>query len=252
VSKATNIHHFLQEAKAQGKKLFALLIDPDSIDNGQLINTVQRAEKARVDLLLIGGSLLTKDALEGCLDLIKQNCQIPTVLFPGSILQMSEKADALLLLSLISGRNPDLLIGNQVVAAPYLKKMDLELLATGYMLVDSGRATTASYMSNSQPIPHHKAEIAACTAMAGEMLGLKLIYLDGGSGAIKPVSEAMISAVRKAVDLPIIVGGGINSPEKIIANCQAGADLIVVGNAVEKDPSLIQSLADATRSFQQS
>lgn len=240
-----SVYQIILSAKQRGRKLLALLIDPDTPDGDGLKNLATEAEKANVDLIFVGGSLLLKDVLDDCLTNLKSFTNIPVILFPGSVLQISEKADALLFLSLISGRNPDLLIGNHVIAAPYLKQLNLELLPTGYMLVDSGRATTASYMSGSQPIPHNKPEIAACTAMAGEMLGLKLLYLDGGSGAQNPVSEEMIGQVRAAVEAPIIVGGGIATAEKALANCKAGADVIVVGNATEKNPAILKEIAEA-------
>jgi putative glycerol-1-phosphate prenyltransferase len=237
--------HILNQARQQRKKLLALLIDPDTPNTEELKKLIAEANAAQVDLIFMGGSLLLKDALEQCVEQVKALTDIPVVLFPGSVMQVNDKADAILFLSLISGRNPDLLIGNQVIAAPYLKQLDLEILPTGYMLVESGQATTASYMSGSLPIPNHKPEIAACTAMAGEMLGLKLIYLDGGSGAQIPVTETMIKQVRQAVDAPIIVGGGIKTHEKAAANCKAGADVIVVGNATETNPGLLREMAEA-------
>jgi len=154
-----------------------------------------------------------------------------------------------LLLSLISGRNPDLLIGKHVVAAPYLKNSDLEILPTGYMLVDSGRPTTALYMSNSLPIPRDKDEIAVATAMAGEMLGLKIIYLDGGSGAQNAVPVSMIKKVKENTSIPLIVGGGIRTPESAKERFEAGADIIVVGNAIEDKQSLLEQIAQTTYSF---
>ncbi|TAG57186.1 MAG: geranylgeranylglyceryl/heptaprenylglyceryl phosphate synthase, partial [Runella slithyformis] len=168
---------------------------------------------------------------------------------PGSSLHIEPTADAILLLSLISGRNPELLIGQHVIAAPILKRSGLEVLPTGYMLVESGRSTTVSYISNTTPIPHDKPSVAACTAMAGEMLGLQLMYLDAGSGAQKPVSAAMIAAVRQAVDTPIVVGGGINSIDKAYAALEAGADVIVVGNGIEENPDLLPEIAQAVRAF---
>jgi putative glycerol-1-phosphate prenyltransferase len=150
---------------------------------------------------------------------------------------------------LISGRNPEYLIGQHVIAAPLLKQSNLEILSTGYMLVDSGQQTTVSYISNTTPIPNDKADIAVCTAMAGEMLGQKLIYLDGGSGAMYPVSPKMIQKVSKNISLPLIVGGGINSPEKATEALEAGADIIVIGNAFEKNPALLSEIAEAVHSF---
>jgi geranylgeranylglyceryl phosphate synthase family protein len=150
---------------------------------------------------------------------------------------------------LISGRNPEFLIGQHVIAAPALRQSNLQILPTGYMLVDSGRQTTASYMSGTTPLPHDKPTIAACTAMAGEQLGLRLIYLDGGSGAAYPVSPAMIRAVRQAVELPLIVGGGINTVEKAQAALTAGADLIVIGNQIEKAPEFLGQVSQVVQSF---
>jgi putative glycerol-1-phosphate prenyltransferase len=158
---------------------------------------------------------------------------------------LSPYADALLYLSLISGRNPELLIGAHVVSAPKVKASGLEVISTGYMVIDGGVATTVSYMSHSAPIPHNKNGIALCTALAGEMLGMKLIYMDAGSGAQRPISEAMIQTVSEQVSIPIIVGGGITEPEMAYRACCAGADMVVVGNAIEKNPSLIREMAEA-------
>jgi putative glycerol-1-phosphate prenyltransferase len=160
-------------------------------------------------------------------------------------LQISKSADAILLLSLISGRNADLLIGQHVIAAPLLKSSHLEIIPTGYMLIESGTQTAASYISNTLPIPSQKDDIAMSTAMAGEMLGLNLIYLDAGSGAKNSVSEAMIRKVKSNINIPLIVGGGINTPAKAIKACEAGADLIVVGNAIEKNARLIKDISTA-------
>ena len=244
-----NIYNHITESKKAGKKLFTLLVDPDKQDSNTLINTIEKAKSAHADFFFVGGSLLTNDSLDSCIRTIKSNCEIPVVLFPGNAMQVNGKADGILFLSLISGRNSDMLIGKQVITAPILKQSSLEVLPTGYMLIDSGKPTTASYMSNTIPIPADKNEVAACTAMAGEMLGLKLIFMDGGSGAKNPISETMISAVRKSVDCPIIIGGGISSGEKAIANCKAGADIIVVGNAIEKDETLIPEIANAIHNF---
>lgn len=186
-----------------------------------------------------------RDTLDECLDFFKKNSDIPCVIFPGSLQQVSSKADAILLLSLISGRNPELLIGQHVVAAPYLRESGLEVISTGYMVVDGGAPTTVSYISGTHPIPANKSDIAVCTAIAGEMLGLKITYLDAGSGALHPVSEEMIAAVSRHVATPVIVGGGIRTPEKAYANVRAGADVIVIGNALEKEPTLLLEMADA-------
>lgn len=238
---------FLNASRAK-KKMLAVLIDPDTPDQESLEKLVSISNAAGVDLFFVGGSLLERDTLDNCIRNIKSMSDIPVISFPGSILQISPQADAILFLSLISGRNPELLIGNHVISAPYIKQANLEALPTGYMLVDNGRHTTATYMSGSLPIPHHKGEIAACTAMAGEMLGLKLMYLDGGSGADKPVSTDMIQKVRQSVEAPIIVGGGIRNSESAREILQAGADVVVIGNITEDDPEVIQEMAQTVHS----
>ncbi len=242
------INQSLQDRKRQGKKSFAVLIDPDKVNDDILHQIVELAVNARVDYFLVGGSLVISSYLDECLQIIKKNCGIPTILFPGSPSQVSKYADALLYLSLISGRNPELLIGQHVVSAPVVKKSGLEIMSTGYMVIDGGAPTTVSYISNASPIPADKNEIAVCTAMAGEMLGMSLIYMDAGSGAKRPINESMIEKVAQVIDVPLIIGGGITDPEKAYVNCKAGADLIVVGNAIEKDASLIKDMAAAVHS----
>lgn len=239
----------LYEARKQGRKQLAVLIDPDKPDRDSLVKLVQEVAIGGADLIFLGGSLLVRDNMDEYLQVIKDHSSVPVILFPGSALQINAKADAILFLSLISGRNPELLIGTHVIAAPLIRQAGLEALPTGYMLVDCGKATTASYMSASLPIPYDKPEIAACTAIAGEMLGLRLMYLDGGSGAPKPVSPEMIREVRRVVKTPIIVGGGIKTKEEAKAICEAGADIIVVGNATEKNPYIIKDIAESIHSL---
>ena len=235
--------------KNQGKKLFAILIDPDKQKNSDLLLIIKNANKSKVNYFFVGGSLLINDNLNDCIKTIKENSKIPVILFPGNAMQINPKADGILFLSLISGRNPDLLIGKQVISAPILKQTELEIISTGYMLIDSGKATTASYMSNTVPIPREKNAIATSTAIAGQYLGMKLIYMDGGSGAEQPITKDMIKEVSNCIDIPLIIGGGICSAKKAIENCEAGADLIVVGNAIEKDPSLILDISQAIQSI---
>ena len=235
--------------KANGHKAFAVLIDPDKLTSESLLETIQLAKQANVDYLFVGGSLVVTDTLDKVVAAIKANCSIPVVLFPGSPDQITPKADALLYLSLISGRNPELLIGQHVISAPFVRQSGLEIIPVGYMLIDGGTPTTVSYISNTNPIPSNKNDIASCTAMAGEMLGLKVIYMDAGSGAQRAIPTIMISQVAKYVQVPIIVGGGITNPEKAKENCLAGADIIVVGNAIEKDPALISQMAAAIHSL---
>ena len=244
-----NVYQNIQESRKAGKKLFAILIDPDKQSKEELKQIVEKAKSAKVDLFFVGGSLLTNDSLDSCLETLKSSSDIPVILFPGNAMQVNDKADAILFLSLISGRNAEMLIGKQVITAPILKQSSLEVVPTGYILIDSGKPTTVSYMSNTTPIPHEKNAVAACTAMAGEMLGLKCIFMDGGSGALNPISEKMIATVRQSVDTPLIIGGGINSGKKAAANCEAGADIIVVGNAIEKDENLIEEIANAIHSY---
>ncbi len=229
----------------KSRKKIAVLIDPDKPTDAHVLSVVAKANAADVDFFFVGGSLLTTDSLEHCIKVIKANSNIPVLIFPGNSLQISKYCDGFLLLSLISGRNPEMLIGRHVIAAPYLKLFGNEIIPTGYMLIDSGRQTSVSYMSDTTPIPHDKDDIAMCTAMAGEMLGLKLIYLEGGSGAVNPVSDSMISKVRQMIDIPLIVGGGISTPEMAAAKARAGADVICVGTRFEEEPELLQRFADA-------
>ncbi|MBK9422325.1 MAG: geranylgeranylglyceryl/heptaprenylglyceryl phosphate synthase [Flavobacteriales bacterium] len=236
----------IDAAKADGRKMLAVLIDPDfGADHAFLERTVQNACMAKADLIFVGGSLLTSNAFDRCVDLVKKWSDRPVVLFPGSPAQLSPHADAVLFLSLISGRNPELLIGHHVTAAPTIRAMGIEAIPTGYMLVDGGKPTTVSYVSQTLPIPHDKPGIAAATAIAGELLGLRTIYMDTGSGALNTVSPDMISSVRKSVDLPIIIGGGIRDVRTAQALCDAGADVVVVGTAFEQDPEHIFAMSQA-------
>jgi len=243
------IYPLLERART-GTKMLAVLIDPDNVKPKALDHLTELSLLAEVDLFFIGGSLIVNNQLDACLAAIKAKCNIPLVLFPGDSYQLSYRADGILFLSLISGRNPELLIGKHVITAPYLKMSPLEIIPTGYMLIDGGVPTTVSYISNTNPIPSDKDDIAACTALAGEMLGLKCIFMDAGSGARQPVSDAMIASVRSAVDVPIIVGGGIRTPEDAQRKVRAGADVIVVGNAFEDDPALVVAMAQAVHDVQ--
>jgi putative glycerol-1-phosphate prenyltransferase len=240
-----NILNTLEQRCAEGKKSIAVLIDPDKVEEtSALMPLINLANENCVDFFFVGGSLVTTTNLSSVVSKIKKNANIPVVLFPGNSQQIDPDADAILFLSLISGRNPDLLIGQHVIAAPILKNAGMEVMSTGYMLINSGKITSVAYISNTTPLPDDKYSLAACTAMAGEMLGLKLIYLDAGSGAEKEISSKMISAVRKAVTVPLIVGGGINTPQKAITALEAGADMIVIGNALEKNPNLLIEISD--------
>jgi putative glycerol-1-phosphate prenyltransferase len=237
----------LEKLRARNKKGLAVLVDPDS--HSDLKRLVQVAVKNKVDTFLIGGSLLTSDSLDDTLKIIKSESDIPTYIFPGSSNQISSLADGILFLSLISGRNPDYLIGQQVNAAPLLKQANIDVIPTGYLLIDGGTQTSVSYMSNTTPIPHDKGSIAAATALAGEFLGLKLIYMEAGSGAKNCVSAEMISKVKEATNIPLIVGGGIRDIESAKAALSSGADFIVVGNHLEKQPDFIEALMGVVGEF---
>lgn len=231
--------------KQRSIKSLAVLIDPDKIENlASLIDLITKCNSQKVDYFLVGGSLITDDSFSKIISILKDNSNIPVIIFPGNHLQIDSQADALFLLSLISGRNPEFLIGQHVMAAPIIKKSKLEVIPVGYILVNSGAPTSVSYISNTTPIPADKPTIAACTAMAGEMLGLQAIYLEAGSGAISPVPQKVISKVAQAVDIPIIVGGGLNSIKRVNHAFEAGADIIVVGNALEKNPSFLNEVAN--------
>jgi len=242
------IYNSLVDRKKLGKKSFAVLVDPDKVNDQKMHHLIKLAVDAQVDYFLVGGSLVISNYLDECIQFIKKSCDIPVILFPGSPSQVSKYADALLYLSLISGRNAELLIGQHVVSAPFVKQSGLEIMSTGYMVIDGGAPTTVSYISNATPLPADKNEIAMCTAMAGEMLGMKLIYMDAGSGARRPISESMIVQVAQKINVPLIIGGGITEPEKAYLNCKAGADVIVVGNAIEKNENLINEMAAAVHS----
>jgi putative glycerol-1-phosphate prenyltransferase len=226
-----------------GKKKFAVLIDPDKYTIASLSLVIKLAVQSGTDYFFVGGSLLLHDNQAQLIGCIRENCNIPVILFPGNNMQLNNQADAILLLSLISGRNPEMLIGRHVISAPYLKASGLEILPTGYMLIENGKMTAVTYMSNTTPIPSDKNDIAVCTAMAGEMLGMKLIYLDAGSGASNPVPGSMIRQVKASINVPLIIGGGITSQTLAKAAFEAGADLVVVGNAIEKDPTLVTEIA---------
>lgn len=233
-----NIYKQITDSISAGKKLLAVLVDPDKCVGETLSKFIELAKQAQPDFILIGGSLTT-ESTDLAIESIKQKCDIPVVLFPGSASQFSAKADAMLYLSLISGRNPDFLIGQHVVSAPFIKKSGVETISTGYMLIESGSTTSVEYMSNTRAIPRNKTGIAVATAIAGELLGNKLIYLEAGSGADRPVPQEMIAAVKNELTIPIIVGGGLRTSADIKNALNAGADIIVVGNILEKEPELM-------------
>lgn len=242
-----SIYNDLKDRKKTGKSGFAVLVDPDKVAPSEMQYLAELCNDAGVDYLLMGGSLVVDHQLEACVQRFKAESKIPVILFPGSPAQVTPYADALLYLSLISSRNPDMLIGQHVISAPAVKASGLEVISTGYMVIDGGAPTTVSYMSNSAPIPANKPEIALCTAWAGELQGKHIIYMDAGSGAKNPISEEMIHKVSSHIEIPMFTGGGIRNPEKVYANCKAGANIVVVGNAIEEDPLLIRDMAQATK-----
>lgn len=229
-------------------KQLAVLIDPDKQTAQGLSELIKLAETCRADFFFIGGSLLMDDSFERTIAFVKEHSAIPVIIFPGNNYQVSARADALLFLSLISGRNAEYLIGQHVLAAPVIKEAKIETIPTGYLLIDGGRISTTSYITQTVPIPNDKPDIAVATAMAGEMLGMKLIYLEAGSGAENTVSAEIIKAVKKHIAVPLIVGGGIRTGEMAEGICQAGADVIVVGNVLEKEPELLMEISLAVHS----
>jgi putative glycerol-1-phosphate prenyltransferase len=225
------------------KKSIALLLDPDKASGEKLTNILKIAAEYNADYIFVGGSI-TFNSIDDLIDEIKESSTIPVILFPGNLLQLSRKADAILLLSLISGRNPELLIGNHVIAAPYLKDIKEKLIPVGYILIGTGQKTSVEYISQTDAIPADKQDIVVATALAGEMLGLKMIYLEGGSGSQKAIPPEIIKAVRNNVSVPIAAGGGIKFPGEVMNTFEAGADLVILGNGCENNPGL---LADACK-----
>lgn len=222
-----------------GKKSIALLLDPDKSTGDSLHNILQYAIGSKTDYIFAGGSL-TFSSIDNLISEIRKLCSIPVILFPGNLLQLTLKADIILLLSLISGRNPELLIGNHVIAAPYLKDVREKLVSVGYILIGCGKKTSVEYISQTEPIPCDKPEIAVATALAGEMLGMQMIYLEAGSGATNPVPLNIVKAVRHNISIPLAVGGGIKSKVEVEDIYNAGADLIILGNGCEKNPELLR------------
>nr|WP_321450397.1 geranylgeranylglyceryl/heptaprenylglyceryl phosphate synthase [uncultured Carboxylicivirga sp.] len=233
----------------KGKKQMALLIDPDKFGEEQMLSLSHLLRKVTPDLLLVGGSLVSTDTYI-FIEELKKHIQIPVVLYPGSSTQYSSNVDAVLFLSLLSGRNPEFLISHHVASAPLIKANNTETISTGYLLIDGGCTTSVQYISQTLPIPSDKNDIAIATALAGQYLGMKLIYMDAGSGALIPIPPKMISAVKSQLDIPLMIGGGLNTVSKISQACNAGADIIVIGNALEKDLSLLEEFYLTIKSTQ--
>lgn len=237
----------LAAMRASGRAGYFVLIDPDKWALAQLAEIAAAASEGGADAILIGGSLILGSNFDEMVRVIRAAAQVPCIIFPGSVMQISKHADAILFLALISGQNPNYLIGEQIKAAPLIHHLGLEAIPTGYMLIESGRVTSAEFMSNTRPIPRDKNDIAKATALAAQYLGMKLVYLEAGSGAQHPVALEMISAVANYVTIPLIVGGGIRTPERAAQCVTAGASFVVTGNVLEHDngQTLIREFADA-------
>ena len=236
------MNSFYEQLKERSQKRFAVLVDPDKYDDDQLETLIGHINQYPPDLMLVGGSILFKP-IDLAITSLKLGTHLPVFLFPGNVMQLSDRADGILFLSLISGRNAEFLIGNHVLAAPHLDRSGIEVIPTGYLLIENGRSTSVEYMSNTRPIPAGKTEVAVATAMAGEMLGMKAIYLEAGSGAAHSVGIEMISAIRRKISLPMIVGGGITSPDQAQEVYEAGADMIVVGTVLEQYPDMVKDFS---------
>lgn len=230
------IYDHLMNARRTKGAGFIVLIDPDKLPEEALPGFAARCAEAEVDALFVGGSLMHQTELDRYVRALKAASPLPVVGFPGSLNQVTPSLDAVLFLSVISGRNPEFLFGQHVYAAPLIQRLGIEPISTGYMLIESGRTTTAQYMSYTMPLPRHKPDVAAATALAAEMMGMRLLFTDGGSGADHPVPEEMIEAITHCCTVPLVVGGGLRTPDEIASKVQAGASFIVVGNAIEQRP----------------
>ncbi len=244
-----NVYKKIHENTKKGLKMLGVLIDPDKYDIAKLTHVLGLCQQHKVDFILVGGSLLMQNRFEETIRTLKTQTDIPIIIFPGNGFQISSNADAILFTSLLSGRNPEYLIGQQVLAAPFVKEFDLETIGTAYLLIESGGSTSVSYMSNTKAIPANKSDIAVATSLAAAMMGMQMIYLEAGSGAKYPVPDEMIQQVKKYVSLPLICGGGINDMETALNKYKAGADLIVIGNGAEKAPNLIGHITEAKNRF---
>ncbi len=240
------IYKQIQDKKIKGQKQLALLIDPDKTGIEEVKKLIELIKLTPPDFIFVGGSLISQN-IDEIVKTLKSSFTIPVMLFPGSSFQISSQADGIMFLSLLSGRNPEFLISHHVSAAPLIKSSGMEVISTGYLLIDGGRVSSVEYMSNTKPIPAVKTDLAAATALAGEMMGMKMLYLEAGSGALNPVPGALIKKVKEQVDIPVLVGGGLNNPVKILAACKAGADIVVVGNAFEKNPGLLKEFMEIVR-----
>lgn len=242
----TTFERILQVKQDRGAGYF-MLIDPDKWDSNEIVDLAMQANAAGADAVLVGGSLLLSSSFDELVKVIKKQIDIPLIIFPGGTTQVSRYADALFFLSLLSGRNSTYLIGEQVRAAPVIKALGIEPISVGYLLVESGSTTSAEFMSNTRPIPRNKPDIAKATALTAEYFGMQMVYLEAGSGAQKSVPDEMIAQVREYITIPLIVGGGIRTPEAAEKKTQAGAAFVVIGNILEHsgNQSLMKEFAEA-------
>ncbi len=237
----------IEQKKREGGRLFALLVDPETHTPATIRALFGATGRRPADLVLVGGSLVSRP-VEPVLRAVREMTEVPVVLFPGSLLQISGEADAILMLNLISGRNPEYLAGNQVTASLMIRTLGLEVIPTGYILMGGGAGTSVEVISNTHPLPERKKEIILATALAGEYMGSRLIYLEKGSGADSPPDPALIKAVREIITVPLITGGGITDPATAEQLYRAGADMIVVGNAIEENISLVKEMKKVAES----
>ena len=236
------IYQHILQAISQGKRVLAVLMDPDKMQVDNVKSFIEKVNKTKADYLFVGGSIVNEKATEALVSKIKKYTQLPVVIFPGDVTQITDKADALLFLSLISGRNSDYLIGKHVEAAKRLQNTNLEVIPTGYILIENGKQTSVEKVSHTKPMSRENVQRIVDTANAGELLGMKLIYLEAGSGALHPVSEEIIKSVKQALSIPLIVGGGIRTLEKLELAYDSGADVVVIGTAFEEDESFFDKL----------
>ena len=248
---SNSIHNKILSDLSTGKRLYWVLLDPDDFTPEAGATIARSSQDAGADAILIGGSLIFASVVNDFVKAVKAAVTIPVIMFPGDAAQVAPAADALLFLSLVSGRNPDFLIGEQVKGAPIIKMTGIEPISTAYILIDSGVVTSVEFMSNTKPIPREKPMIAAMHALAAEYIGMKLVYLEGGSGAKNSAPPEIIAAVKKTVSIPVIVGGGIRTPEDALEKLRAGADIIVTGNLLrsEDGQKVMKHIAEVIRSF---
>lgn len=236
------IYQQILTAKREGRKLLAILLDPDKVTDGELTEIITGINSSDVDMIFVGGSTVEKNRTDYLVQKVRHLTKIPIVLFPGNYEQITPHADAILFLSLISGRNPEYLIDQQVKAVPKLQKTNLEIIPTGYILIDGGKETAVQRVSDTIPLESNDIEYIEQTALAGMYMGKKLIYLEAGSGAIHPVLPEVISKVKQNLDIPLIVGGGIRTREALSKAYQSGADLVVIGTAFEENIDFLEKI----------